>query len=452
MNTRLLTTYTAFALCTGPSALAWENVLQDPGFEGYRLDPKGYYVLAENDPWKEITMGKASVVFDAGRWTAPADMLRERPLGFSPGTTGFDGMGPEQNKGRIILDQYVTRPDLFTGAEQYYEAWIWLAGSGNDDDNGPDRKDEVGGWEILFFDNADPSTWQESKAIEHHAVTKDFFGERNTFVQVAGFGKVPARTKAFRMRVWASTLSSASQPSKYNTEVAIDNAHFAVLGAPNMLMNGNFEMDVREGELKGWTQPAAWPFPRNGMKPRDIVNAYGENFDHGTYRPFYGARWTYGYTTYLDGWPRDAFTFGQSVKYDLPPATPLLLMFNWIQNIADGGKANQLPIVGSYVELVVEYLKGNERLGADGFRVDWPVPKGPGVVGRYDQNADTAYNPRFYLDPPKGTDRVGLHVNFVVNMPYRDGFAHITSAIDDFWLGPADPASPRLRRASESPR
>jgi hypothetical protein len=442
MNTRRLIAVFATALSTGPFALAWENALQDPGFEGYQLDPKGYYVLPEGSPWHEITLGKCSTRFDAGKWSAPADMLRERPLGFSPGTTGFEGMGPEQNKGRLLLEQDVIKPGLFTDAEQYYEAWIWLAGGGNDNDNGPDRKDESGGWELYFFGNTDPSTWQESNAIEHHAVTKDFFGDRDTFVQVSGFGKVPAGTKGFRMRVWATTWASASQPAKYDTEVAIDNAHFAVLGAPNMLINGNFEMDVREGELKGWTQPAAWPFPRSGMKPRDINNACRENFDHGTYRPFYGARWSYGYTTYLDGWHKDAFTFSQFAKYDLPPGTPLTLMFNWIQDTADGGKTSQLRIVGTYVELVAEYLHGKERLGARGFRVDWPIPKGAGSVGRYDQNADTAYNPRFYLEPPKGTDRVGLHVNFVVNMPYRDGFCHVSSAIDDFWLAPADKPQP----------
>ncbi len=424
-------------LACGP-AWAWENALQDPGFEAYQLDPKGFYALGEGSAWREITLGKRSVQFNAGTWKAPAEMLRERPLGFSPGTTGYDGPGPEQSKGRIILDQDVTKAGVFSDQEQYYEAWIWLAGSGNDDDSGPDIKDEVGGWEIFFYNNTDTASWTEDTAIEHHGVTKDFFGERNSFVQVSGFGKVPAGTKGLRMRVWGSTWPSAAKPAKHRTEVAIDNAHFAILGSPNMLMNGNFEMDVREGEMKGWTQPAAWPFARSGMKPRDIVNAYGENFDHGTYRPFYGAKWTYGYTTYLDGWARDAFTFSQSVKYDLPPGTPLLLMFNWVQNIADGAKANQLRIVGTYVELAVEYLKGNERIGAEGFRVDWPVPKGPGCVGRYDQNADTAYNPRFYLQPPKGTERIGLHVNFFVNMPYRDGFVHVSSAIDDFWLGPVE--------------
>jgi hypothetical protein len=435
-------TVLSFVLVAGGRAWAWENMLQDPGFEGYQLTPKGYYALDKDSAWREITLGKCSVQFNAGTWKAPADMLRERPLGFSPGTTGFDGMGPEQNKGRLIIDQDVVKPGLFTDQEQYYEAWIWLAGAGNDDDNGPDRKEEMGGWEILFFDNTDTSTWKDNKAIEHHGVNKDFFGERNTFVQVSGFGKIPARTKGVRMRVHATTWASASQPAKYRTEVAIDNAHFAVLGSPNMLVNGNFEMDVREGELKGWTQPAAWPFPRNGMKPRKIINAYGENFDHGTYRPFYGGKWAYGYATYLDGWTRDAFTFGQTVKYDLPAGTPLTLMFNWIENIAEGGKADQVRVVGCYVDLAVEYLKGNERLGAEGFRVDWPVPKGPACVGRYDQNADGAYNPRFYLQPPKGTERIGVYVSHFVNMPYRDGFAHICSAIDDFWLGPVEKPQP----------
>ena len=40
------------------------------------------------------------------------------------------------------------------------------------------------------------------------------------------------------------------------------------------------------------------------------------------------------------------------------------------------------------------------------------------------------------LEPPVGTDRVGVHVNFMVNMPYKDRNSHVSAAVDDFYLGP----------------
>jgi hypothetical protein len=101
------------------SVFAGRNLLKDPGFESYRLDPRGLYVPAPDAGWQEITMGKGSVQFDASSWKAPPEMLRERPLGFSPGTTGFEGFGPEQNKGRMIFQQDIvdaqSRPRLYSG-------------------------------------------------------------------------------------------------------------------------------------------------------------------------------------------------------------------------------------------------------------------------------------------------------------------------------------------------
>ena len=64
------------------------------------------------------------------------------------------------------------------------------------------------------------------------------------------------------------------------------------------------------------------------------------------------------------------------------------------------------------------------------------MPQAAGSVGRYDQNAGQPYTPRVILDPPAGIDRVGVHVNFMVHAPYKDGFRLINAAIDDFFLGP----------------
>jgi hypothetical protein len=268
---------------------------------------------------------------------------------------------------------------------------------------------------------------------------RDFWGEPGSFVQITGFGRIAPGAKAFRMRVWACTwgmASAAEQRSTFDTEVAVDNAHFAIIGAANMLINGNFELDDRVAEFKGWQRPAPWPFPRNGLQPLDVNDVWGGNFDHGEYRPFYGGRFAYGYVTYLHGWLKDAFTFGQYADYDYPDGTPLVLMFNWIQ-AAQADAERQLRVIGAMLEIVVEYVGPGGRLGAESFRLDWPVPTGRGSVGRYDQNSGAAFCPRFLLQPPAGTKRVGVHVNFMVHAPYVHGFRSINAAVDDFFLTPA---------------
>ena len=418
---------------------AWTNILKDPGFEKYRLDRRGFYRPGPDSKWIEVAMGRGSVQMDMNAWEAPEQMVRERPLGFTPATTGYEGEGPEQNTGRIILQQDVVLPDAVSDKNQLYEAWVWLGGSGRDDDNNGDREDETGGWDVFFYSDGKPSAWTEDKALEHHHMNKDFWGKRGSFVQVAGYGRIPANTKGIRMRVWASTWGQAGKTGEragFDTVVALDNAHFAIIGAPNMLINGDFELDDRAGEFKGWQRPAAWPFPRNGLKPLGVRDVFGGNFDHGQYRPFYGGQRSYGYATYLRGWVMDAFTFGQYADYTYPDGTELMLMFNWIQATANGGE-RQLRLVGSKVEIVAEYADSNGRLGAQSFWLDWPVPAGAGCVGRYDQNSGQPFCPRLVLNPPTGTKRVGVHVNFMVHAPYKDGFRLMNAAVDDFFLAPA---------------
>jgi hypothetical protein len=158
-------------------------------------------------------------------------------------------------------------------------------------------------------------------------------------------------------------------------------------------------------------------------------------FDHGGYRPFYGGRRSYGIAIYLTGWKKDAFTFGQYVDYPYPPGTELMLMFNWIQGAAHGMEV-ELRLIGSQIEIVAEYLGADGRVGAESFWLDWPMPQARASVGRYDQNSGQPYCPRLLLHPPAGTRRVGVHVNFMLHAPYRDGFKHINAAVDDFFLGP----------------
>lgn len=421
----------------------WPNLLKDPGLEAYRLDSRGFYRPKPEAKWVEITMGRGSVQVDMNGWELPKQMVRERVPGFTPGTTGYEGEGPEQNTGRIILEQDVILPKLSSSRAQLYEAWVWLGGSGRDNDNNADREDEAGGWDVFFYGSIDPSRWKETNALEHHHMSKDFWGKPGTFVQIAGYGKIPAGAKGIRMRLWASTWGQASRPgerSSFDTEVALDNAHFAIIGAPNMLINGDFELDDRVAEFKGWDRPAAWPFARNGLKPLGIRDVFSGNFDHGSYRPFYGGRRSYGYATYLSGWIKDAFTFGQYADYTYPDGTELMLMFNWIQATSNGGE-QQLRLVGSKVEIVVEYMGSDRRIGAESFWLDWPVPFRAGSVGRYDQNSGQPFCPRLILNPPAGTKRVGVHVNFMIHAPYKDGFRLMNAAVDDFFLAPTEQKS-----------
>jgi hypothetical protein len=364
-------------------------------------------------------------------------MLAERPLGFTPGTKGYEGSEPEQNSGRLLFEQHVLDSSLFTKDGAHYEAWVWLGGGGFDDDNAGDTEDEAGGWEISFFDNTDPATWRETKPIETHSIRKDYWGDRGSFVQIAGYGKIPAGTKAIRMRVWASTWSN-SGPRDYDTEVALDNAHLGIIETPNMLINGDFELDDRVREFKGWRRPATWPFPRNGMEPADVNDAFGGKFEEGHYRPFFTGKWSYGYTTATNGWTTDAFTFSQRVDNPYPDRTPMMLMFGWIQGVGQGGDA-ELRIIGTKVEIVASYIDEDQHLlGADSFWVDWPVPKGLANVCRYDQNAGQPYCPRLLLNPPAGTRQIGLNVNLMAHTPYKDGWRNLNAAVDDFFLAPAE--------------
>jgi hypothetical protein len=114
-----------------------------------------------------------------------------------------------------------------------------------------------------------------------------------------------------------------------------------------------------------------------------------------------------------------------------------MLMFYWIQATAAGGE-RELRLIGSTVEVVAEYVDGAGRLGAQSFWIDWPTPAGAASVGRYDQNSGQPYCPRLILNPPRGTKRVGIHVNFMVHTPYRDGFKLINAAVDEFFLAPVD--------------
>jgi len=138
---------------------------------------------------------------------------------------------------------------------------------------------------------------------------------------------------------------------------------------------------VTPGDFWGWDRPAVWPFAKNGIVPMDINGLFGDYFDHGGYRPFFGGARTYGYNTYLNGWLDDAFTFSQTVAWSAPPGTPVILTFYWLQDVANRDSRWQLRQNTAQVELIVEYLNASSQaIGLDVRVVDWPVASHPANV------------------------------------------------------------------------
>jgi len=213
---------------TGPAS-AWQNALQDPGFERYHFDAElGRYVPDADAAWREYGYGVASVRFDASVWTTPAEMIAERAVGFSPGAVGFEGYGPDQSRGQLCFQQDIVNSALLN-AGTLYEAWVWLGGAGRDDDDSLDRKKEQGGWDIFFYRQGVVSEWLDDNAMEHHHVALNYWGPPGSFRRVSGIGRIPSGAVGFRMRVWATTWSPVGGAAAYDTRVGLDNAHFAVL-------------------------------------------------------------------------------------------------------------------------------------------------------------------------------------------------------------------------------
>lgn len=432
------------------AAHAWQNILKDPGFEKYHFDSNvGYYVPDGDADWTEFGFGRASVRFDAnGVFTPPAEMTAERPLGFSPGAMGFEGTGATQNTGELIFEQKVI--DAVLPSNATYEAWVWLGGAGNDDTTGFDVKDEWGGWEVKFYNNTNTASWLDNNAIETHSAFFDYYGAPNGWVRVSGYGKVPPGTAGIRMRIFASTWYLPAGPSQQNTKVAVDNAHFAIIGTSNLLVNGNFEADINVADLVGWTRPAecrvAVPsecpsFVKDEQIILDFNDVYGDPFTSGSFRPYTGGTRAYGYGTFIYGaWIDDAFTFSQVVPYSAPEGTPLTFMFYWVQDAAESTKRAQMREHGGQVGAVLQYLDDSlNEISSDEVLANWPAGSNPLNTSQYDHNGGKAYNPRFSVVPPAGTAHVRVNVNVMTHLLFDPSLSHVQYVVDDFWLGYAEP-------------
>ncbi|HQA00775.1 MAG TPA: fibronectin type III domain-containing protein, partial [Phycisphaerae bacterium] len=296
---------------------------------------------------------------------------------------------------------------------------------------------EAGGWDILFYSDPDPANWKESNALEIHHASLDYPGEPYRFVRVSGFGKVPNGATGMRFRAWASTWFGPAGPGNFNTRVAVDNAHFAIIQSPNLLVNGNFEQDDVVASFVGWTRPAEYPFPQNGQTPFDIRNVYGPNIDHGTFRPYWGGRRAYGYETYVYGaWIDDAFTFSQVVDVSERPPSPMTFMFYWLQDTAIPDKRAQLRHRGGRIGAVLQYLDENlQVISSEQHTIKWPVAANVINTCKTDQNAGEAYNPRFQLLPPAGTKKIRVNISVAMHLLYSPELSLTAHLVDDFYLG-----------------
>ncbi len=127
------------------------------------------------------------------------------------------------------------------------------------------------------------------------------------------------------------------------------------------------------------------------------------------------------------------------MTYDKSAGAPLLLTCNWVQNTPKMGDAVQFREgAGSHLDFVLQYFKGEKELKHERLEARWPVAANPENRCGLDYNPWIAYNPRFEVTPPKGTDRIRVNVHFWVDMEHRDGRSHVAAAVDDFYLGLAD--------------
>lgn len=433
------------------SALAADNnLLDDPGFERYEYNAAlGHYIPQSNAAWREYGFGVNSVRFNANTFTAPPEMLRERPLGFSPGAEGYTGSGPNDNRGTIYLEQDIVGTPIYylTGLE--YQAWVWLGGAGNDDDVTLDRKEETGGITVQFYGNTDTATWRAATPLATHSRLLNYWGPPNGWVLVSMIGTVPGGALGARITVEGRTWN-VGQPGNYNTRVAVDNAHFGRANY-NILLNGDFEADAAFGQFLAWTRPdpyfSAFPGAFSPINKGDLNDP-----------PFHGGRWTPGYSAYLNGWIIDALSFGQEQNINIPDGAELALSCYWSITTKGGIADTEIRRPFSWIDMHVQYKSGTVSnspvLRTDALTANWPVPSNPNNNQRRDFNANTVYHPQFRLLPPNGTRRVGVHVRLWINCsPHASELVDI--AIDDVSLRyltlPATPTPTITQTPTQTP-
>lgn len=416
------------------------NLLEDPGFERYEFVSQsgGYYVPAPNAAWVEKGNGRGSVRYDENDWTVPPEMARERPLGFTPATTGYQGSALTQSKGLILLEQDITDPDRIPSGLPY-EAWIWMGAAGADDDStNINLKEEEGGWTAFFYDNNNTALWRDNNAMETHVERFDFWGKPGSYVRISGIGVVPPGTRGVRFRIEATTWNAGTVPQDHGTRVAIDNAWFGIPNA-NLLQNGDFEQDSFPVEFKHWQIPDTWWASPGTFTPIDI-NGFTDNYDHGNFRPYFGGKYAYGYAQVINNWLLDAYSFGQDVNVTIPPGSELAFSYYWFANVKlDDNFALRRPLV--WVDVGFEYRDGTTILRTDEMHIDFPIASNSANNSRFDQNADKAYNPQLRLLPPDGTNQIGVHVRVFLNcFPAAENL--FGQSVDDFSLRIAGKSSP----------
>lgn len=402
------------------SQSAWSlgNFIVDPGFERYHYDNgMGCYLPDATAAWTEYGYGTGSVLINASTWTAPAEMSAEAPLGFSPGGGGFTGEAYGQNRGVLYLYQDITTATALPLAREY-EAWVWLGGAGRDNDNvnGPDHKEERGGWMIYWYDNKDTSSWNDNNAMEIHKSEREYNGSPNSFVRIYGSGMVPLYAQGFRFYAYALSWVGDKPVDGVDTQVALDNAYYGI--PPNSLLyNGSFEEDTAVGEFRGWAHPDPWFDVPDTIEVGNQLMAAGYEF----LLPYRPRAKCYGYDAFSHGWLQGAFSFGQEADVSgYGEGSSYELTFYWHQNTRNDAKTDSLRRPMARVNVGLAYLDAQANvINSESQTVVWPYSSGQGNSSNYDNNNNTAYNHRISVNPPAGSKRIGVHIELRTNAyPY----------------------------------
>lgn len=396
--------------CASPS---WsiENLLDDPGFERYHYDSGlGCYVPNADSPWKEYGYGIGSVRNNGVVWTAPEEMARERPLGFTPSGGGYTGPSLGQNRGVLYWRQDVIDPAKIVWGRDY-EAWVWLGGLRRDNDTATsgDSKEERGGWRILWYDNTNTASWTEENALQIHMVEREFHGAAGQFVRLYGWGLTPILSRGFRFEAFARSWTGDPPGISPDTRVAIDNAHYGIL--PYKLNNNpQFEDDVVPGSFVGWTRPDPWFNLPDTLAPQGQLMPQGYKY----LRPYRPQARAYGYFSYFQGWINGGFSFGQNVNIaSFPAGSEFGFSFYWYQNSTNPHRAEILRRPMARVRLGLECLSAaGAALHTHQEVVTWPYSTGNGNTSSYDNNNNQAYCHYVPLRPPAGTTTIAMHIYY----------------------------------------
>jgi hypothetical protein len=276
----------------------------------------------------------------------------------------------------------------------------------------------------------------------------EFYGEPGSFVRVFGSGLTPVGVKGFRMFVYAFSWTGDLPTEDVPTRVALDNAYYGI-ASYSLTRNGNFEEDQNIGDFTNWEHPDQWFGWFDTMEPTNQLMPVGyENL-----LPFKPRARCYGYDAYSMGWLDGAFSFGQEVDISgYPDGSRFALTFYWHQNTRNREAGLHLRRPLGRVHVGIQCLDAaSDELYREDLTVYWPYSGSPNNSSPYDNSDNIAYNHRIPVNPPNGTQRIGVHLQVEVNADPWISNALPVQAIDDVFLRVVStPGPPRGRQPGSS--